>query len=88
MSDQFEGTMRELGGRAKEAAGRLADDATLQGEGVADQVSGTVQRNYGAVRDVANDGLEALSETIRDQPLTAVVIAVGVGWLLGRLRVV
>lgn len=88
MSDQFEGTMRELGGRATEAAGRVTGDAALQGEGLADQVSGAVERNYGAVRDVASDGLEALSETIREQPLMAVVIAIGVGWLLGRLRVV
>ncbi|MBO0710824.1 MAG: CsbD family protein [Acetobacteraceae bacterium] len=88
MSDQFEGTMRELGGKAEDAAGRVAGDTTLQGKGVADQVSGAVQRNYGAVRDVANDGLETLSETIRDQPLTAIVVALGVGWLLGRLRVV
>ena len=58
-------SVHELGGQAKEAAGRFT----------------------GVGRD-AGDGLQALSQTIRDQPLTAMVIAFGIGWLLGRLRLV
>ena len=88
MSDKFEGTMREFAGKAKDVAGRVTGDSKLQAEGLIDEAAGAVQRNYGVARDAANEGLEVLSKTVRDQPLTAIIIALGVGWLLGRLRIV
>ena len=33
-----------------------------------------MQRNYGVARDAASDGLQALSGTIRSQPLAAIFI--------------
>jgi uncharacterized protein YjbJ (UPF0337 family) len=92
MSDKIQGTVRELGGKAKDAVGRVVGrvtgDSKLQAEGLIDEAAGAVQRNYGVAREAAEDGLQALSEAVRDRPLAAIIIALGVGWLLGRLRIV
>lgn len=36
-------------------------------------------------RDMANDQTEMLSEKIRESPVVAILIAVGAGYLLGRI---
>jgi uncharacterized protein YjbJ (UPF0337 family) len=80
---------------------RAFGDAKKQAGGVADDVSDAAQELYGHARDSAADiadsanraarktgsSLErALRNTIETQPYTAVVIALGLGWLLGRMH--
>jgi uncharacterized protein YjbJ (UPF0337 family) len=83
--NRFEGGVRELGGKAKEAVGGFVGDAKTQAEGRFDQAAGAVQRNYGAAKDAASEGLEALAGTVREQPLLALGIAVALGWVIGRI---
>jgi len=80
---------------------RAFGDAKKQASGVADDVSDAAQELYDHARDSAADiadsanraarqtagSLErALRNTIETQPYTAVVIALGLGWLFGRLH--
>lgn len=80
---------------------RAFGDAKKQASGVADNVSDAAQELYDHARDSAADiadsanraarqtagSLErALRNTIETQPYTAVVIALGLGWLFGRLH--
>lgn len=76
-------------------------DAKKQAGSVADEVSGAAQDLYGQARDSASDVADsanraaratagsfesALRKTIETQPYTAVVVALGLGWLLGRMH--
>lgn len=70
------------------AAGHWAGEASNKAQNMANQASDTVQRNYGAARDATNQGTDMVSSTVREQPLTVILVAIGVGWLLGRLRIV
>jgi hypothetical protein len=78
---------------------RAFGDAKKQAAGVAGEVSGAAQDLYGqavdsasqvadattrAARKTAGSFEKALRNTIETQPYTAVVIALGLGWLLGR----
>ncbi len=54
------GTMDELKGRAKSAAGELTDNDELKDEGKADKASGKVKDAIDAVSDKAKDAAEAL----------------------------
>ena len=63
-------------------AGATARVADTVGQG-ADAVRGAVATARGKVRQ-ANDGAEALSERIRDQPFLALGLAVLTGYVLGR----
>jgi ElaB/YqjD/DUF883 family membrane-anchored ribosome-binding protein len=80
---------------------RAFGDAKKQAGGVADDVSDAAQELYDHARDSAADiadsanraarktagSLErALRNTIETQPYTAVVIALGLGWLFGRMH--
>ncbi len=83
--DQVAGGARELGGKVKDAVGGAFGDTKTQAEGKYDQVAGRVQRNYGAAVDAAGDGLEALTDRVREQPLIALLVAGALGWVIGRI---
>ena len=97
--DRMAGTAKNVAGKAQESFGRVAGDARTQVEGIANQVKGTAQDLYGQARDsasrVASETAEAARQTassfessVRDlietQPYAAVLVALGIGWLLGR----
>ena len=78
---------------------RAIGDAKKQASGVAEAV--TAQDVYGQARESAADVVEAASAAaqntagsferalrnmIEQQPYTAIAIALGVGWLLGRMH--
>jgi uncharacterized protein YjbJ (UPF0337 family) len=53
--DRVEGAARNLGGKAKEAAGKVTGDEKLKAEGRADQVAGKVQNAVGGIKDTLRD---------------------------------
>jgi uncharacterized protein YjbJ (UPF0337 family) len=73
MSDRFDGAAREFGGRVQQKVGEFAGDAKTQAEGLYNQAAGQAQQNAAKLSDV-----------IKEQPLTAALVAMGIGYLLGR----
>jgi len=73
-TDRIIGTARDTAGRAQQAAGSALGDG-------GSQVRGAVNQGYGQVQDAAGQA----SELIHKQPLTAALVALGIGFLLGRL---
>jgi uncharacterized protein YjbJ (UPF0337 family) len=53
--DRVEGAGKNLGGKLKEAAGKVTGDEKLKAEGRADQVEGKVQNTVGGVKDSLRD---------------------------------
>lgn len=49
--DRIDGAVKTLGGKVKEAAGKLTGDEKLKAEGRADQIEGKVQNAVGGVKD-------------------------------------
>jgi uncharacterized protein YjbJ (UPF0337 family) len=85
--DRVYGTARNLGGKVEEGVGRVTGDATSW---KLDQMAGTAQDLYGqtadAARETAGDLDKLLRKTIETQPYTTAIVALGIGWLLGRMR--
>jgi uncharacterized protein YjbJ (UPF0337 family) len=83
------GTARKIGGSAQEAVGRVIGDAQdLYGqarEGAA-QVANAVSEGAASARANASSFEVTVRNAIESQPYTAVVIALGLGWLLGRMH--
>jgi uncharacterized protein YjbJ (UPF0337 family) len=73
MSDRIEGAAREMGGRAQQKMGEFVGDAKTQKEGLYNQAAGQAQQQ-----------VARLSDVIKDQPIASALVAVGVGYLLGR----
>jgi uncharacterized protein YjbJ (UPF0337 family) len=73
MSDRFEGTAREFGGKVQQKVGEFAGDARTQANGLYNQAAGQAEQQ-----------VAKLSDVIKDQPITSALVAIGIGYLLGR----
>jgi uncharacterized protein YjbJ (UPF0337 family) len=81
MSDNLQGTAREMGGRVQRKVGEAVGDAKTQADGLYNQAAGTAQQMWGQ----AQEATDQVSGAIRAQPLIAAAVAVGIGYILGRL---
>ena len=57
--DQVAGRVDEAKGKLKEAAGKVVGNEKLQGEGLADQASGKVQKTYGDAKEDTKDAIKS-----------------------------
>jgi uncharacterized protein YjbJ (UPF0337 family) len=88
--NRVEGTARNLGGKVQEGVGRVTGNARTQAEGLANQAVGAAQDLYGQAADTARETASSFEKTLRrtieTQPYTSALVALGIGWLLGRLH--
>jgi uncharacterized protein YjbJ (UPF0337 family) len=94
--NRISGTAKNIGGKVEEGFGRVTGDVKTQMQGKAKQAEGTLQDLYGQAVDTAGDAAEAvrktavsfedsLRNTIETRPYTAVAVALGIGWVIGRM---
>ena len=94
--DRVMGTARNLGGKVQEGFGRATDDTKSQVEGVINQAAGAAQDLYGQAKETAADAAETVRQgaveaedyvrqTIENRPYTTAAVALGIGWLIGRM---
>ena len=74
MREKVEGMGRQMDGRLQEAVGEATGNTGMQARGIYNQAAGQAQEQ-----------VARLSEVIREQPLAAVLVALGIGYILGRL---
>jgi uncharacterized protein YjbJ (UPF0337 family) len=74
MSDRVEGTAREFGGRVQETVGNVTGDSKTQAHGLYNQASGQAQQAAAQFSDV-----------VKAQPVVATLVALALGYILGRL---
>jgi uncharacterized protein YjbJ (UPF0337 family) len=88
--NRLEGTARDLGGRVQEDVGRATGDFESTTEGLINQATGAAQDLYGQTADVVRQTATTLDSWLRNaietQPYTTALVALAVGWLLGRMR--
>ena len=95
-ADRMEGTAKNMGGKLEEGFGRATGDVKSQVDGTVKQAVGAAQDLYGQARETAADAAavvrrkagsfeETIRENVETRPYTAVAIALGLGWLIGRL---
>jgi uncharacterized protein YjbJ (UPF0337 family) len=83
--DRVDGTMKEFAGKAQSTAGDLLGDSKTSAEGRIRQATGQAQEAYGAAADQIRGLSEELTDRIHETPLLAVLGALGLGYLIGRL---
>jgi len=88
--NRIEGTIRNTAGKVQEGVGKVTGDTRIRAEGKANQAIGTAQDLYGQTSDAARQTTSTLDRwlrtTIETQPYTSALIALGIGWLLGRMH--
>jgi uncharacterized protein YjbJ (UPF0337 family) len=84
------GTAKNIGGKVEEGFSRVTGDTKSQVEGIVNQATGAAQDLYGQAADTARDTALTFDKWLRNQietqPYTTALVAVGIGWLLGRLH--
>jgi uncharacterized protein YjbJ (UPF0337 family) len=82
--NRISGTAKNIGGKIEQGAGAVAGDVKTQLQGKLDQAAGTAQDL--TVRESAAGFDKWIRTTIETQPYTAAAVALGIGWLVGRLH--
>jgi uncharacterized protein YjbJ (UPF0337 family) len=84
------GTARNVAGKVEKGLGRAAADASSEFKGKLDEAAGAAQDLYGQTADAPRQTAVTfdkwLRNTIETQPYTSALVAVGIGWLLGRMH--
>ena len=82
--DRVTGTAKNVGGKIEEGIGRMTGSAQTQLKGQEREAAGAAEDLYGQAKDAAASFTDIVQRTIEERPYTAVAIALGLGWLLGR----
>ena len=93
--DRLYGTAKNIGGKVQEGFGRATGDTETQARGVVNQAAGAAQDLYGQAKDAAADAADSmfhgattaqdyLRQFIENRPYTTAVLALSLGWLIGR----
>ena len=91
------GTAKNIGGKLEEGFACVTGDTKTQAAGVAKQVSGAAQDMYGQARTLLPTRRVPRATLLlhlrkcceipsRNQPYTSAFVALGIGWLLGRMH--
>lgn len=83
--NRIEGAAKNLGGKLQDTVGGITGDSETQVRGQANQVAGTAQNAFGSAMDTASDWSGSVAETAKDRPLTALLVAMSVGFVLRML---
>jgi uncharacterized protein YjbJ (UPF0337 family) len=94
--DRVVGTTKTLGGNLQEGLGRVSGDAGTEAAGLINQAAGAAQDLYDHAKDTASDAAQVVRQgavdaedyvrqTIEKRPYTTACVALGVGWLIGRM---
>jgi uncharacterized protein YjbJ (UPF0337 family) len=81
----IKGKIEELEGLAQAAYGQAIDDDETKARGRFRQAAGKARESFGQAIDQIGDMSLQLREHVREQPLTMLLLAAGVGFLVGRL---
>ncbi len=84
--DRAAGAANKAAGTIQEEFGRIARDTQAQIRGQARQAKGAAEDLYGQAQETASGIADVVRDFVDRQPYTALAIAAGLGWLLGRMR--
>ena len=80
--NRVKGTAKNVGGKIQDAVGGLTGDAGTQAKGKLNEAAGTAQDAFGSAMDTAGEWGGTVAEMAKGRPLTALLVAVSVGFVL------
>lgn len=84
-TDRVTGAFEDAAGKVQDAVGGLTGDTATQVKGKFRQAAGKAQGLYGQAADQAQDVYNGVISRAQDNPVAALLIAAGVGYVLARL---
>jgi len=84
-AERVTGAFEDAAGRVQDAVGGLTGDAATQAKGKLHQAAGKAKGLYGQAADQAQNVYSGTISRVQDNPVAALLIAAGVGYVLARL---
>ena len=81
--DRVEGAVKKGAGKMQDAWGGLTGDGETQAKGKANEAAGSVQDIVGQAKSRAQDAYGDVESYAREQPVIALAVTLGVGFILG-----
>ena len=83
--DRVAGAFEDAAGKMQDAVGGLTGDAATQVKGKLHQASGKAKVLYDGAADQAQNVFSGMIRRTQDNPVAALLIAAGIGYVLSRL---
>jgi uncharacterized protein YjbJ (UPF0337 family) len=83
--NRLKGAAQDVVGKVEDAAGGLTGNAETQAAGKARQAAGEAQNAYGRASDQVRHASGQIAQAAVEQPLTAFLIILAIGFFLGRM---
>ncbi len=84
-TERVTGAFENAAGKVQDAVGGLSGDAATQVKGKLHQAAGKARAAYGEAADQAQSMFSGVIGRARDNPVAALLIAAGAGYVLARL---
>jgi uncharacterized protein YjbJ (UPF0337 family) len=84
-TERVTGVFEDAAGRVQDAVGGLTGDAATQVKGKLHQAAGKAKSLYGEAAGQAQNVFSGTIRRTQDNPVAALMIAAGVGYILARL---
>jgi uncharacterized protein YjbJ (UPF0337 family) len=82
--DRIEGKANKVIGAVEGGFGNISGDSGLEIKGNAKKMMGAVQDAFGSAEECVRDSYESVHARINEKPVESTLIALGVGFILGR----
>ncbi len=79
------GTTKKIEGSAESAFGTITGNKATEFKGDAKRVLGSAQNAFGKAENCVRDSIDTATTEIHKKPVQSALIALGVGFLLGKL---
>lgn len=81
-TDTVIGEGRKVGGKVEESVGKATGDASLQGDGIVDQLGGQLQKTLGSAKDTVGPLADQARRFARERPWTTAALLGTIGLAL------
>jgi uncharacterized protein YjbJ (UPF0337 family) len=83
--EKLEGGFKRAEGTVESSVGNATGDSTLEFKGKAKQVMGSAEDALGTAKDYVQDSYESVQTQVKAKPVQSALIALGIGYLIGRI---
>lgn len=83
--NSFQGAAKEAVGKTRETVGGMMGDSKAQVQGKVEATVGSLQQSYGGMIEDLDALAQRMRQRTREQPITAILAAAAVGYLIGRI---
>lgn len=85
VNDNMSGSAKKMEGSVESAFGTVTGNRFTESKGDAKQVWGAAQDTLEKAEDYVSDSIDSAKTAVTDKPILSILIALGIGFVLGKV---